>query len=265
MIPLDRTATPVELDDLTASVNDLATALGPNGANADGALSDVLDTAAANLSGNGELFSETIQQLSDASAALADSRGDLFTTVDNLSKFTKALADSDAQVRSFNDKLADVSGYLADDRDDLGRRAHLARHRADRRTRVHRGEQGRHPVQCGQADRGDAGARRPAGGDRRDPRRRAARDVELPVHLRRRVRVVRDPGQPQRADVPAGADAVPHASPPARRRSCRRRSATCASSSRPTSTARWGCRRPPRRSARCRPGSCRRCRSHSST
>jgi phospholipid/cholesterol/gamma-HCH transport system substrate-binding protein len=120
VIPLDRTATPVELDDLTASVNDLATALGPNGANKDGALSNVLDTAAANLSGNGELFNQTIQQLADASATLSDSRGDLFTTVDNLSKFTGVLAESDAQVRSFNDKLADVSGYLADDRDDLG-------------------------------------------------------------------------------------------------------------------------------------------------
>lgn len=120
VIPIEQTATPVELDDLTASVNDLATALGPNGANADGALSDVLDTAAANLSGNGELFGETIRQLSAASAALADSKGDLFATVDNLQKFTKALADSDAQVRSFNDKLAGVSGYLAEDRDELG-------------------------------------------------------------------------------------------------------------------------------------------------
>jgi phospholipid/cholesterol/gamma-HCH transport system substrate-binding protein len=44
VIPLDRTATPVELDDLTASVNDLATALGPNGANKNGAVSNVLDT-----------------------------------------------------------------------------------------------------------------------------------------------------------------------------------------------------------------------------
>lgn len=119
-IPLDRTATPVELDDLTASVNDLATALGPNGANKDGALSNVLDTAAANLSGNGELFNQTIQQLSQAAETLADSRGDLFTTVDNLNAFTTTLAESDAQVREFNDKLADVSGYLADDRDDLG-------------------------------------------------------------------------------------------------------------------------------------------------
>lgn len=120
VIPLDRTATPVELDDLTNSVNDLATALGPNGANKNGALSGVLDTAAANLSGNGELFNQTIQQLSAAAQTLADSRGDLFTTVDNLNTFTTMLAQSDAQVRTFNDQLADVSGYLADDRDDLG-------------------------------------------------------------------------------------------------------------------------------------------------
>ncbi len=120
VIPRDRTATPVELDDLTASVNQLATALGPNGANADGALSDVLDTAAANLDGNGALLKSTITELSKASDALADSRGDLFATVENLSTFTEALADSDAQVRTFNDKLAGVSGYLADDRDELG-------------------------------------------------------------------------------------------------------------------------------------------------
>jgi virulence factor Mce-like protein len=119
VIPLDRTATPVELDDLTASVNDLATALGPNGANENGALSNVLDTAAANLAGNGELFNQTIRQLSDASATLADSRGDLFATIDNLNTFTTTLAESDAQVREFNDRLADVSGYLADDRDEL--------------------------------------------------------------------------------------------------------------------------------------------------
>lgn len=119
VIPLSRTDTPVELDDLTASVNDLATALGPNGANADGALSDVLDTAAANLSGNGELVNETIRELSAATETLADSRGDLFATVDDLARFTETLAGSDAQVRSFNDQLAGVSDYLAQDRDEL--------------------------------------------------------------------------------------------------------------------------------------------------
>jgi phospholipid/cholesterol/gamma-HCH transport system substrate-binding protein len=120
VIPRERTETPVELDDLTASVNELATALGPNGANANGALSNVLDTAAANLSGNGELLGDTVRRLSEAAAALSNSSGDLFATVDNLQNFTRALVDSDAQVRQFNDKLAGVTGYLAEDRDDLG-------------------------------------------------------------------------------------------------------------------------------------------------
>jgi phospholipid/cholesterol/gamma-HCH transport system substrate-binding protein len=120
VIPRERTETPVELDDLAASVNDLATALGPNGANARGALSNVLDTAAANLNGNGELLGDTIRKLSDAASALSNSSGDLFATVDNLQKFTKALADSDTQVRTFNDKLAGVTGFLSDDRDQLG-------------------------------------------------------------------------------------------------------------------------------------------------
>jgi phospholipid/cholesterol/gamma-HCH transport system substrate-binding protein len=120
VIPRERTETPVELDDLAASVNELAVALGPNGANASGALSNVLDTAAANLSGNGELLNTTIRELSSAAKTLENSSGDLFSTVDNLQKFTRALAESDAQVRQFNDKLAGVTGYLAEDRDDLG-------------------------------------------------------------------------------------------------------------------------------------------------
>ena len=120
VIPRERTETPVELDDLTASVNELAAALGPNGANQSGALSNVLDTAAANLAGNGELLGNTIRELSAAAATLSSSSGDLFSTVDNLQRFTRALADSDAQVRAFNSRLAGVTGFLAEDRDDLG-------------------------------------------------------------------------------------------------------------------------------------------------
>jgi phospholipid/cholesterol/gamma-HCH transport system substrate-binding protein len=120
VIPRSRTATPVELDDLYASLDKLATALGPNGANKNGALSDVLNTAAANLDGNGEQIAATLKQLSAAATTLADSRGDLFATVDSLQRFTQTLATSDGQVRGFENKLSDVTGYLAADRDDLG-------------------------------------------------------------------------------------------------------------------------------------------------
>ncbi|MQA07094.1 MAG: MCE family protein [Pseudonocardiaceae bacterium] len=116
----NRTAVPVELDQLYNSVNKLSTTLGPNGANSRGALSNVLDTASANLSGNGERLGQTIRQLGKAADTLSGSRGDLFSTVDNLAKFTKALAASDAEVRTFSQRLAGVSGYLAEDSQQLG-------------------------------------------------------------------------------------------------------------------------------------------------
>jgi ABC-type transporter Mla subunit MlaD len=39
--------------------------------------------------------------------------------VENLGKFSQTLADSDKQVRSFESQLADVSGYLASEKDNL--------------------------------------------------------------------------------------------------------------------------------------------------
>ena len=124
VIPRERTATPVELDQLYASLNQLDTALGPNGANAsgtngNGALSNLLNTLANNLQGNGQSLNDTIKQLGDATKTLSDSKDNLFGTVDNLQKFVTTLATSDQQVRAFNQQLADVSGFLASQRNNL--------------------------------------------------------------------------------------------------------------------------------------------------
>ncbi|HET7070098.1 MAG TPA: MCE family protein, partial [Nocardioides sp.] len=51
-----RTAVPLELDQIYSSLDDLTTALGPNGANKKGALTDLLNTTAANFGGQGEKF-----------------------------------------------------------------------------------------------------------------------------------------------------------------------------------------------------------------
>jgi phospholipid/cholesterol/gamma-HCH transport system substrate-binding protein len=124
VIPRDRTATPVELDELYKSLNQLTTALGPNGANKNGALSNLLNTSAANLDGNGQALNNVINQLGRATGTLADSREDLFSTVDNLQKFTTMLSQNDSQVRQFNQQLADASGFLAGEKDDLGAALH---------------------------------------------------------------------------------------------------------------------------------------------
>lgn len=120
VIPRERTATPVELDELYSSLDKLTTALGPNGANADGALADLLNSAARNLEGNGQALNDTLKNLGQATRTLSGSKEDLFATVDNLQKFTAMLAANDSQVRDFNSQLADVSKMLADERGDLG-------------------------------------------------------------------------------------------------------------------------------------------------
>jgi phospholipid/cholesterol/gamma-HCH transport system substrate-binding protein len=115
----DRTATPLEVDDLYASLNRVSTTLGPNGANKNGALSDLLDTLAENAKGNGQALNQTVTQLSQMAETLSGSDEDLFATVDNLQQFTSALADSDDAVNRFNEQAADVSRFLAQERGDL--------------------------------------------------------------------------------------------------------------------------------------------------
>jgi virulence factor Mce-like protein len=116
----DRTATPLEVDDLYASLNRVSVTLGPNGVNKDGALADLLNTLAKNADGNGAALNQTITQLSQMARTLSGSDEDLFATVDNLQKFTSALAANDDAVNAFSEQAADVTGFLADEREDLG-------------------------------------------------------------------------------------------------------------------------------------------------
>lgn len=120
-IGLDRTAVPVELDRIFASLNDLNVALGPEGANRDGALSRLLEVGADNLDGEGENINRTVEDFSLMLGTLADGKEDLFSTVRNLQVFTTALARSDSEVRAFNTDLASVADQLAAERGDLAR------------------------------------------------------------------------------------------------------------------------------------------------
>jgi phospholipid/cholesterol/gamma-HCH transport system substrate-binding protein len=118
-IPLERTAVPVELDRVSQSLDDLMVALGPDGANKQGALSQLLETSAANLDGNGTKINGTVHDLSTALSTLSGSREDLFGTVKNLQSFTSMLATNNDQVRRLNSDLATVAVQLSAERDDL--------------------------------------------------------------------------------------------------------------------------------------------------
>ncbi|MPY96393.1 MAG: MCE family protein [Actinophytocola sp.] len=113
VIPRERTASPVELDELFDNLDQLATTLGPKGANSGGALSDVLDQLAATMDGNGKNLNATVTQLARLSATLNGSKGDLHGTIKHLGEFTTMLARSDRQVADLFDRVADVSQFMA--------------------------------------------------------------------------------------------------------------------------------------------------------
>jgi virulence factor Mce-like protein len=119
VIPLTRTKVPLEVDDLYASLSQVSKSLGPNGANKNGALSNLLNTAADNFSGNGQALHDTITKLSQAADTLSGNKNDLFATITNLGQFSTTLANSDGQVRQFEQQLTDVSGFLAGERANL--------------------------------------------------------------------------------------------------------------------------------------------------
>ena len=116
---IEETAVPVEIDDLYASLTDAGEKLGPKGANQNGALSRLLEVVAANLDGQGSDINQVIREGADASATLASVDQDFFTTVEHLNTFNNTLLEHDDGVRDANRQLAQVTQYLAEDRDDL--------------------------------------------------------------------------------------------------------------------------------------------------
>jgi phospholipid/cholesterol/gamma-HCH transport system substrate-binding protein len=115
-IPLEQTGVPLELDQLTAGLVDLAEALGPRGANREGALARALEVGADNLRGQGARAHLTVTRLSDLMSTLGSNREALFGTVRSLQAFTTQLARHDHETRAFTTDLADVAQQLDGER-----------------------------------------------------------------------------------------------------------------------------------------------------
>jgi phospholipid/cholesterol/gamma-HCH transport system substrate-binding protein len=115
----ERTSTPLELDEIYQSIDDLMVALGPDGANSKGALTNLLDSTATNFAGQGEQFHRTIKNLGKFTGTLENNKEELFGTAREVQRFVRALARNDQTVRDFNDSLVGASDLLEDEREDL--------------------------------------------------------------------------------------------------------------------------------------------------
>ncbi|WP_029111592.1 MCE family protein [Mycobacterium sp. URHD0025] len=118
-IPLERTAVPVEWDEVKDQLNRLASELGPQNGVSGTATARVIDSAANAMAGNGPKLRETLAQLSSAGRILADGSGDIVGTIKNLQKFITTLKASSTQIVEFQDRLASLTSVLDGSKSDL--------------------------------------------------------------------------------------------------------------------------------------------------
>jgi virulence factor Mce-like protein len=119
VIPVERTAIPVEWDEVKAQLTRLATDLGPSGGVSSSSIGRFIDSAANALGGNGDKLRQTLAQLSGVGRTLADHSGNLVDVIKNLQTFVTALRDSGQQLVQFNDRLATLTSVVNDSRSDL--------------------------------------------------------------------------------------------------------------------------------------------------
>ncbi|MCX2931783.1 MCE family protein [Mycobacterium sp. CVI_P3] len=120
VIPQERTAVPVEWDDFRQQLEKLTNTLQPTEPGGASTLGQFISTTADNLRGQGTNIRETLVKLSQAFSALGDHSSDLFSTVKNLSTLVSALQGSADLMRALNQNLADVTGLLSNDTDEVG-------------------------------------------------------------------------------------------------------------------------------------------------
>jgi len=115
VIPQERTAVPVEWNELREQLQRLNKNLQPTEPGGVSTLGALVNTTADNLRGQGANIRDSLIKLSQAFSALGDHSTDLFSSVKNLSILVSALQDSTDLLRRLNQNLADVTGLLAND------------------------------------------------------------------------------------------------------------------------------------------------------
>ncbi|MDT5338799.1 MAG: phospholipid/cholesterol/gamma-HCH transport system substrate-binding protein [Mycobacterium sp.] len=119
VIPLERTAVPVEWDEVKRQLERLATDLGPTSDVSTTSVGRFIDSAANALNGNGDKLRQTLTELSGVGRILAEGGGNFVGIIKNLQVFVTALRDSNEQIVAFNDRLATLSSVLDGSKSDL--------------------------------------------------------------------------------------------------------------------------------------------------
>lgn len=114
-IPVQRTRTPVDFDEVLSALNDFATGISGNRATTK-AVQRFIDAGTAALQGRGPLINQTILSLADGVDAISAQRGDIAATLRSLDVLLSAIAKNESTARTFVRQVADASQFLAEER-----------------------------------------------------------------------------------------------------------------------------------------------------
>jgi ABC-type transporter Mla subunit MlaD len=119
VIPVERTAIPVEWDEVKAQLMRLATDFGPNSQVSTPSVARFINSTADALEGNGDKLRQTLAQLSGVGRILANGSGNIVDIIKNLQTFVSALRDSNTQIVQFQDRFATLTSVLNENRSSL--------------------------------------------------------------------------------------------------------------------------------------------------
>lgn len=119
-IGVDRTATPVDFDEVLETINEFATGIAGS-KRATRAVERFIDSGADALKGTGGLANKSIRRLAEAVSTLSGQRRDFAETIVSLDVLVATIAENDETVRAFIDQVAEASSLLADERGNFRR------------------------------------------------------------------------------------------------------------------------------------------------
>ena len=118
-IPEDRTAVPVEWDEVKEQLMRLSSQLGPHSGVSTPAVARFIDSAADAMAGNGLKLRTTLAELAKVGRIMADGSGNIAQVLADLEHFVSILKNSNQQIVAFEGRLATLSSVLDDNKSTL--------------------------------------------------------------------------------------------------------------------------------------------------
>lgn len=119
VIPRNRTVTPVDFDQVLASLTKVSSDLAGD-PKAMHNLQQLLDVSTSTLSGHGGDLHSALASMSAAITNVSDNRNNIVGTLQSMENLTHALAANESTVRSFIDNSAQAAQLLSDERFKIG-------------------------------------------------------------------------------------------------------------------------------------------------